>query len=168
MPEYCRRFLVGVQFGPGDPTHDPVGVGGDAGHQMRLVVVDVGNIRRHIGMVAEKGGIKHLHGGRRITGTLQTYGGQVDVEVPAKTRHALRMERVEVAVFVHPASDQAGFVASNDAAVPPKCPPEWADRIGQHFTCIGPRVVGKPLAGGPIGDPSIVHSAEPTRRSNLP
>ena len=122
---------------------------------MRFAVLGASNVRRHVGVIPEEGGVERSHAGRGVAGTLHADGREVDVKVTAEARNSLRVGGIEVAVLVGAAADEPGFVSRNDSAVPRKRPTQGADRVGQDLPGIRSGVVGKPLACWPVGYPAV-------------
>ena len=80
----CGVRFVGIKFRPRDSTHHPRGVGVDAGSEVRLLVIWVSDVGRHIGVIAKESLVECGNGGCRVTHTLHANGREVDIEVATK------------------------------------------------------------------------------------
>ncbi len=162
-----RLVAFTVDLRPLRRRHHPAEMLDDAGHQIRALVVGVGDVRRHIGVIAEEGQVELLDGDRRTAHAEHAHVGQVDVHVPAEEPDRLRVDRVELVGGVRTDAHVAVSPAEADAPLPRELLAERAGRRRQHLTRVGPGVVREAGARRPVGDPAVVHHAMRARSARL-
>ena len=130
---------------------------------MWLLVIGVGLISRHIGVVAEECLVECGNSCGRVAHTLHANRREVDIEIATKAGNRFGILRIKVSIFVSADANETSFVASDDSAVPAERPAEWAHGIGKNLTSVGSGVVGEALTCWPVGYPSISHIRPLTR-----
>ena len=120
-------------------------------------VVGVGDVGRHVGVIAEEGVVDEL--GRRARRPLAVGPGDRHVDVQVAAEDVTRLGRVpELAPLERPQAHVAVGPALHHAGLPHQGPPERARWVGEHLARVGAAVDREAGARRAVDQPPVVHS----------
>jgi hypothetical protein len=136
-PSVCQQLFVGQrrQVGAGGTQgdggdlgdldvgelgrrHQPAHMGEDLVGQFGLLVVGMRDVRRHFGVIAEKGQVKLVNGDGRVADALHPHVRQVDIEVATEEPGGLGPHLGHLALGIQALANVAITPTKHDAVVP--------------------------------------------------